>query len=70
MSSKKLIQIAISQDNYLILKKLGSTGDSFNDVLTLILQKIELLQSSQLGYRDKIVTNAMNQPTKEEHNCG
>lgn len=68
MNSDKLKQIAISDRNYHILKKLGGMGDSFNDVLTDILQKVELLQSSQLGYHDKIVTTAMNQPTKGEHN--
>lgn len=39
MTSNKLKQIAISEDNYNILKKLGGTGDSFNDVLTKILRK-------------------------------
>jgi hypothetical protein len=30
--------IAVSPTNYLILKDLGKTGDSFNDVLTPILK--------------------------------
>ena len=34
----KLITIAISYENYLHLKKLGSTGDSFNDVISRILR--------------------------------
>lgn len=34
---KKLTTISISQDNYLILKELGRTGDSFNDVLSRLL---------------------------------
>ena len=35
---KTLKQIAIDENNYLILKSLGRTGDSFNDVLTSILK--------------------------------
>jgi predicted CopG family antitoxin len=35
----KLTTISVSQENYLALKKLGTTGDSFNDVLTEILKK-------------------------------
>jgi hypothetical protein len=30
--------IAVSPTNYLILKDLGKTGDSFNDVLTTVLK--------------------------------
>lgn len=33
--------IAVSEENYLTLKKLGSAGDSFNDVVTEILKEIE-----------------------------
>jgi hypothetical protein len=36
----KLTTISVSRENYLALKKLGSTGDSFNDVLTEILKRI------------------------------
>jgi hypothetical protein len=36
--------IAVSEKNYLALKKLGSAGDSFNDVLTEVLK-----QSLQTG---------------------
>jgi hypothetical protein len=38
MSYHKLKNIAISQENYLRLKKLGTAGDSFNDVVTELLQ--------------------------------
>lgn len=34
----KLTTISVSYENYLILKGLGSTGDSFNDVLTRLLR--------------------------------
>jgi predicted CopG family antitoxin len=33
--------IAISKENYLILKKLGAAGDSFNDVVTEVLKKVK-----------------------------
>ena len=36
----KLIMISVSYDNYIALKKLGSAGDSFNDVLDEGLKKI------------------------------
>jgi predicted CopG family antitoxin len=42
--SRKLITISVSEENYLALKRLGSAGDSFNDVLTGILKKKRLLQ--------------------------
>jgi len=35
----KLKHIAVSQDNYLQLKKYGKFGDTFNDVVTALLQK-------------------------------
>ena len=44
MSHKTLKMIAVSEKNYLVLKKLGSAGDSFNDVLTEVLK-----QSLQTG---------------------
>jgi predicted CopG family antitoxin len=42
MSNKhKLITIAVSYENYERLKKLGETGDSFNDVISEVLKKLE-----------------------------
>lgn len=38
MKLKKSKHIVISEENYQILKILGSTGDSFNDVLNNILK--------------------------------
>jgi len=40
MSSTRLKQIAISEENYLKLKKMGDAGDSFNDVITEILKEV------------------------------
>jgi predicted CopG family antitoxin len=36
--------IAVSQENYLALKRLGNAGDSFNDVVTEVLKKVNSLQ--------------------------
>ncbi|MBV9176505.1 MAG: hypothetical protein JO297_05660 [Nitrososphaeraceae archaeon] len=41
----KLTTISVSRENYLALKRLGSAGDSFNDVLTEILKKTRQLQT-------------------------
>jgi predicted CopG family antitoxin len=38
-SNNKLTTIAVSSENYLALKRLGSAGDSFNDVVTEVLKK-------------------------------
>lgn len=39
MDSVKLTTIAVTRENYQVLKELGRTGDSFNDVLTRILKE-------------------------------
>ncbi len=41
MKYKKLINISISYENYNTLRRLGNTGDSFNDVLSRIWKKGE-----------------------------
>jgi predicted CopG family antitoxin len=41
MSLKTLKMIAVSEENYLTLKRLGSAGDSFNDVVTEVLKKLK-----------------------------
>ena len=38
MTYKSLKMIAVSEENYLTLKRLGGAGDSFNDVITEILK--------------------------------
>jgi len=38
LMQKNLTTISISKSNYEILKNLGKTGDSFNDVLTRLLK--------------------------------
>jgi predicted CopG family antitoxin len=37
----KFKNIAISETNYLVLKQLGRAGDSFNDVINAILNKLQ-----------------------------
>jgi hypothetical protein len=41
MENKKFINISISYENYNALRELGKTRDSFNDVLSRILKKVE-----------------------------
>lgn len=38
----RLRLISVSEVNYSALKKLGNAGDSFNDVITEVLKKIEM----------------------------
>jgi len=35
----RLKHIAVSEDNYLQLKEFGKFGDTFNDVVTVLLEK-------------------------------
>jgi predicted CopG family antitoxin len=46
MMYKNLKMIAVSQENYLALKRLGSAGDSFNDVINEMLKKRKPLQTA------------------------
>jgi predicted CopG family antitoxin len=39
MSVKTLKHITVDERNYLTLKRLGSAGDSFNDVISRLLKK-------------------------------
>ena len=51
--------IIVTEKNYRELKGLGSAGDSFNDVITDILEKINgLQQSTGVGAPNKIVANS------------
>jgi predicted CopG family antitoxin len=42
MTYKSLKMIAVSEENYITLKRLGSAGDSFNDVITEVLKQRNL----------------------------
>jgi hypothetical protein len=46
-TSNKLTTISISKENYFILKSIGNTGDSFNDVLSRVLKNNYLLESDR-----------------------
>jgi predicted CopG family antitoxin len=41
----KLKHITVSERNYHNLKRLGSAGDSFNDVVTQLLKRLQQAQS-------------------------
>ena len=58
--------ILISYKNYRKLKTLGSAGDSFNDVITDILDKMDCLQQSTGVPAPEIVVNAEQTYTKIE----
>lgn len=54
----KLTTISISKENYLILKRMGNTGDSFNDVISRMLKNNCLLEpGSRVGTRDGALTD-------------
>ena len=44
--SNKLTTIAISKENYFILKKMGQTSDSFNDVLSRLLKNQSITEKA------------------------
>ena len=46
MNEKNYKHILVTDKNYRILKGLGNAGDSFNDVISNILEKINGLQQS------------------------
>ena len=60
--------ILITLENYQTLKKLGGTGDSFNDVITNMLKKMNSLQQSSSGVRprEEIVVNSTQSYPKED----
>jgi predicted CopG family antitoxin len=41
MSSTRLRQIVVDDNNYKELKQLGHAGDSFNDVITRVLKTVK-----------------------------
>jgi predicted CopG family antitoxin len=45
---KQLTTISISKENYEKLKILGYTGESFNDVLGRILERVQLLSQESV----------------------
>lgn len=51
MSSKRLKLIAVDEQNYLILKRMGYTSESFNDLLSRLLKNQMLESVSRVGTR-------------------
>jgi predicted CopG family antitoxin len=49
MDDKTPKMIAVSEENYLALKKLGSAGDSFNDIVTEVLNYAEKGDENKLS---------------------
>jgi predicted CopG family antitoxin len=49
MKRNRLTTIAISRENYVLMKNIGSTGESFNDVLTRMLKKEKPSQTDSVG---------------------
>jgi len=64
--SRKLTTISVSEENYLALKRLGSAGDSFNDVLTEVLKKIKSLQQQiePVGGQTSVIQSTIAVETK------
>jgi hypothetical protein len=50
---QQLKTIALSHENYIALKELGKAGDSFNDVISDLLRKRNVLQTSKEGDNKK-----------------
>jgi predicted CopG family antitoxin len=49
MSVKTLKHITVDERNYLTLKQMGNAGDSFNDVISRLLQKPITLEPEEKG---------------------
>jgi predicted CopG family antitoxin len=49
VSVKTLKHITVDERNYLALKRLGSAGDSFNDVVSRLLKKSTIQELEKEG---------------------
>ncbi len=60
--------ICISDRNYQILKQMGTVGDSFDDVMTQILQKIKKPQQAEIrvGARDSVCSGCTVDPDHQK----
>lgn len=59
----KLTTIAISRKNRFILQKMGSAGESFNDVLNRLLKNHRLESVTRVGTRDTQTLTRTNTPS-------
>jgi predicted CopG family antitoxin len=55
--------IAISTDNYQILKNMGKAGDSFNDVITQLVKKEHEMNN------EKLILQSDQSPRKAQSDC-
>lgn len=53
MSVKTLRHITVDEGNYLALKRLGSAGDSFNDVISKLL-KTAIITEKEIEKEEKV----------------
>jgi len=66
MQNTQYRNIVVTEKIYRKLKGLGSAGDSFNDVITNVLEKINgLQQSTGVGAPDEIAVNSKQHYLKE-----
>ena len=68
----KLTTIAVSSKNHLALKRLGNTGDSFNDVVTEILRKIKepLQTDTRVGLLNQSTSGSMKTTSESDSILG
>jgi hypothetical protein len=55
MKSKRLRHIVVNEANYDALSRLGTFGQSFNDVLTQLLKEMKINQQVGLPVGDPVV---------------
>jgi hypothetical protein len=55
MNSKRLRHIVINEANYDALSRLGTFGQSFNDVLTQLLTEKKINQQTGFPVRDPVI---------------
>lgn len=73
MCGNTLKHITVTKENFYALKRLGNAGDSFNDVITGLLQKLGSLQidlrietphQSAVNVKNPITTESTTRDTK------
>jgi predicted CopG family antitoxin len=64
---KRLKQIAISEENYFILKSRGRAADSFNDVISELLKTLKTQQTDQSV---QLTDQSVATPTHQEDGYG
>jgi predicted CopG family antitoxin len=65
-----LTTISISVENYLALKQLGKTGDSFNNVITQLLRNISTQTRSKRIHNQFLVSWHKEAGKEQQHTGG